>query len=158
MAEKIRLRPAGDDDLPFLCRVYASTRWEELAGVPWTDEQKEAFLRFQFEAQHTYYREKFPDAAYDVIEAGGEPVGRLYVDRRADEIRLVDIALLPEHRGRGLGGRLLDDLLAEARAAGKPVRIHVEMNNPALGLYRRLGFTEIEEQGVYYLMEWRPAG
>lgn len=156
MPVEIRLRPAGDDDLPLLYRVYAGTRTDELAPVPWSDEQKAAFLRFQFDAQHRYYREHFPDAAYDVIEAGGEPVGRLYVDRRPDEIRLIDIALLPEHRRRGLGGRLLAELLDEARRAGKPVRIHVETSNPALSLYRRLGFTEVEEQGVYYLMEWRP--
>lgn len=152
------LRPATDEDLPFLRRVYAGTRAMELAQVPWTDEQKEAFLTFQFDAQHKYYREQFPDAAYDLIVVDGEPVGRLYVDRRDDEIRLIDIALLPERRRAGIGRKLLEDLQREAAAAGHPLRIHVEMNNPALSLYRRLGFRELEEQGVYYLMEWAPAG
>ena len=123
--------------------------------MPWSDEQKEDFLRFQFEAQHTYYQEHFPDASFDLILVGDEAVGRLYVDRRDDEIRLIDIALLPERRGGGLGGQLLDELLREARQTGKLVRIHVEHNNPAMRLYLRLGFEKIEEQGVYHLMEWR---
>jgi ribosomal protein S18 acetylase RimI-like enzyme len=152
----LALRPITEDDQPFLLRVYASTRAEEMARVPWGDEQKAEFLAFQFHAQHTYYQQQFPAAAFDVLLQLGEPVGRLYVDRRAGEIRLIDIALLPEKRGTGLGGRLLRALLDEATAAGKPVSIHVEHNNPAMRLYLRLGFEKIEEQGVYHLMEWRP--
>ena len=152
----LSLRPCTPDDQPFLERVYASTRAEEMQQVPWTDEQKTEFLRFQFDAQHRYYQEHFPKASFDVILRGEEPVGRLYVDRRDDEFRLIDIALLPECRGSGLGGALLDDLLAEAKDAGKLVRIHVEHNNPAMRLYLRLGFEKIEEQGVYHLMEWQP--
>lgn len=150
------LHPAGEGDLPFLRRVYASTRALEMAQLPWSDEEKEAFLAFQFDAQHKYYREQFPDASYDLIVVDGEPVGRLYVDRRAGEIRLIDIALLPAKRRAGIGRRLLEDLQREAATAGHPLRIHVEMNNPALSLYHRLGFRELEEQGVYYLMEWTP--
>ncbi|MEM7479890.1 MAG: GNAT family N-acetyltransferase [Acidobacteriota bacterium] len=153
---EITLRPMTEADLPFMRRVYAGTRVEELAQVPWSDGEKQAFLDMQFHAQHTYYQEHFADAAFDVIEADGEPVGRLYVDRREDEIRLIDIALLPEHRRGGIGGRLVKELLAEAGEAGLLVRIHVEQNNPAMTLYKRLGFRMIEEQGVYYLMEWVP--
>lgn len=126
--------------------------------VDWSEEQKEAFLRFQFEAQHQYYQQQFPDARFDLILLAGEPAGRLYLHRRPDEIRLIDIALLPEHRGRGLGGALMRQILADGEEAGLPVRIHVERNNPALRLYHRLGFESIEDQEVYYLMEWRPAG
>lgn len=154
----ITLRAIAPDDAEFLLAVYASTRAEEMDQVPWTSEQKADFLRFQFEAQHRYYQEHFPAAAFDLIVVGDEPVGRLYVDRREDEIRLVDIALLPERRGSGLGSQLLDQLLNEAREASKLVRIHVEHNNPAMRLYLRLGFEKIEEQGVYHLMEWRPSG
>jgi ribosomal protein S18 acetylase RimI-like enzyme len=85
-----------------------------------------------------------------------KPIGRLYLDRREAEIRIIDIALLTSERRNGVGGALLREVLTEARAAGKAVRIHVERNNPALRLYHRLGFNEIEDQGVYYLMEWRP--
>jgi ribosomal protein S18 acetylase RimI-like enzyme len=152
----VELRPVRTRDLPFLRQVYAGTRAEELAQVPWDDVQKSEFLRMQFDAQHEYYSEQFPDARFDVVLDRGRPVGRLYVDRRADEIRVIDIAFLPESRGKGLGGALLRALLDEAAAAAKPVRIHVEKLNRALRLYRRLGFTEIEDQGVYLLMEWSP--
>jgi ribosomal protein S18 acetylase RimI-like enzyme len=85
-----------------------------------------------------------------------EPIGRLYVDRWADQIRLVDIALLPEHRGAGLGRAILEELLAEGERRGLPVTIHVEYNNPALRLYRRLGFRHVDSNGIYYLMRWEP--
>ena len=126
--------------------------------VDWTDEQKAAFLDMQFEAQHRYYREQFPDADYLVVEMDGDAVGRIYLHRREDELRLIDIALLPEARNRGLGGKLLRDLLEEGQEKRLPVRIHVEVNNPAMRLYRRLGFRPIEDRGVYQLMEWNPAG
>lgn len=152
----ITLRTAEPSDLPFLYRVYASTRMEELAQVDWTDEQKEAFLQMQFTAQHSHYQEYYPEAAFQVILVDGEPGGRLYVSRWPDQIRIVDIALLPEHRNAGIGSALLKDLMAEATAANKPLTIHVEQYNPAMRLYERLGFVKIGERGVYYLMEWRP--
>jgi ribosomal protein S18 acetylase RimI-like enzyme len=152
----VPLRVAGPEDFDFLCRVYASTRTEELAPVPWSVEQKQAFLRSQAEAQDAYYRENYTTAEFLVILDGKTPAGRLYVDRWPDEIRLMDISLLPAHRGKGLGTQLLKDLQDEARAAAKPLRIHVERNNPALGLYKRLGFRQIEDRGIYLLMEWRP--
>lgn len=152
----VTFRPMTEGDLDFLRRLYASTREEELAQVPWSDEEKAEFLRFQFDAQHKHYMEYFPDAEYQVIELAGKPIGRLYLDRRDDEHRLIDIALLPEHRGDGIGGGIMRDVLEEAAAARKLVRIHVERNNPAMRLYERLGFNNIEEQGVYYLMEWTP--
>jgi ribosomal protein S18 acetylase RimI-like enzyme len=155
-APPVALRPATPADAEFLYRVYANTRYEELAPVGWPPEQVEAFLRMQFRAQDTHYRRFFPATAFDVVECGGEPVGRLYVDRRPDEIRVVDIALLPEHRSRGLGTRLMAPLLAEAGAAGLPVRIHVEVNNPAKAWYARLGFVTTGGTDVYDLMEWNP--
>jgi len=153
----LRLRPATDDDLPFLARLYASTREEELADVDWPAAQKEAFVRQQFEAQHAWYREHYAKAAFDVVEVDGQPAGRLYVDRWEREVRIVDISLLPEHRGRGLGSTLLESLFAEADAAGKRVSVHVERFNPALRLYERLGFLFREDKGVYLLLE-RPVG
>jgi ribosomal protein S18 acetylase RimI-like enzyme len=125
--------------------------------VPWDDAAKEAFLRMQFSAQDTWYHDQMPDASYQVVLVGGEPAGRLYVDRREDEIRIVDISLLPEYRGRGLGTALLRELLDEADATARRVTIHVERFNRALGLYRRLGFGQVEDQGVYLLLERPPA-
>lgn len=153
------LRPISDADLPFLEELYGSTRAEELAMVPdWSDEQKREFVHQQFVAQHAYYRENYLGAQFLVVECEGQPAGRLYVDRWPDQIRLMDIAFLPVHRGRGFGGRLLAELIEEARAAQKPLTIHVERFNRALSLYDRLGFRLIEDRGVYLLLGWVPEG
>ena len=144
--------------MELLFRLYASTRAEEMAMVvDWTDEQKEGFLRMQFQAQHAWYREHYEGAQLDLILIDGAPAGRLYVHRRTAEIRLMDIALLPEHRNSGIGSSLLRELMAEAEAAGKHLTIHVEKYNPAMRLYHRLGFQAVADRGPYDLMEWRPA-
>jgi ribosomal protein S18 acetylase RimI-like enzyme len=124
--------------------------------VPWDDAQKDAFLRSQFDAQDAWWHENYADASFDVILVGGAPGGRLYVRRGPSEIRIVDIALLPEYRGAGVGTSLLQDLLADGDAAGKSVTIHVERMNPALRLYERLGFAVAEDKGVYLFLE-RPS-
>lgn len=161
---KVTLRTATAEDEAFLRAVYAATRAEELTPVPWSDEQKRAFCDQQFAAQDAHYRAHYPTAEYLVIETSpGEsaeagtahtPAGRLYVDRWAREIRIMDIALLPGFRGRGIGTELLRQLQDEARAAAKALTIHVEKFNPALRLYERLGFRAKEDKGVYLLMEW----
>jgi ribosomal protein S18 acetylase RimI-like enzyme len=152
----VRYRAADDRDLPFLAAVYAWTRIQELEPTGWSDEVKRGFLISQFEAQHRHYREHYPNAEWLVIERDGKAIGRLYIDQWPEEIRLIDIALLPEARGGGVGGAILADVMAEAEAAGKPLTIHVEKNNPAMRLYRRLGFEPVDEHGIYDLMEWRP--
>lgn len=154
--DELSLRPIEESDLDFLRRLYSTTRDYEMELVDWTPEQKQDFLDQQFEAQHKHYMEHFPKAQFSLVLVGGRRAGRLYIDRRPKEIRLVDIALLPAFRNRGLGKRLMDDLLDEGRRTSLPVRIHVEKFNPAMRLYRRLGFTHIEDQGVYFLMEWQP--
>lgn len=151
----VTLRPATPEDEAFLYRVYAGTRQEELARTGWDETQKEAFLRMQFEAQSRHYREHYAGAEFSVVLADGRPAGRLYVARWPEETRIVDIALLAEHRGRGIGTRLLNDLVSESEASGKPLSIHVERFNPALRLYGRLGFEVVEDRGVYLLL-WRP--
>ena len=156
MTPEVTLRPVAPADREFLVGVYRSTREQELALTPWDDEHKQAFADMQFTAQSAHYAEYFPDASHDVIEADGEAVGRLYVDRVPDEIRIVDIALLPAARGLGIGGELLRRLLAEADATGRSTRIYVEHNNPARALYERLGFREVERGDVHALMR-RPA-
>jgi ribosomal protein S18 acetylase RimI-like enzyme len=150
----ISLRPITPADTPFLARVYASSRAEELAVTGWSEELKADFCRSQFDAQSAYYAEHYPGASFQIIERDGWPVGRLYVDRSEKEIRIVDITLLPEFRGSGAGTKLLCDLQDEARAAGKSLTIHVERFNRALELYQRLGFQQTEDKGVYLLMSW----
>jgi ribosomal protein S18 acetylase RimI-like enzyme len=152
----ITLRAVSSSDRDFLLLVYASTREEELAPLPWTDDERAAFIEHQFDAQDRHYREHYADAAFEVIEADGVPVGRLYVARWADEIRIMDVALLREHRGAGIGTQLIRDLLEQGSRTGKRVSIHVEKNNPALRLYTRLGFSPIADRGVYLLMEATP--
>ena len=149
----IALRPTRAGDEEFLYGVYASTRQEELAQTGWGEALIETFLRQQFDAQSSYYREHYQDTSFDVILADGRPIGRLYVARWPEEIRIVDIALLPENRGAGVGTALLRDLISESEASAKPLSIHVERFNPALRLYERLGFREVEDKGVYLLMQ-----
>jgi ribosomal protein S18 acetylase RimI-like enzyme len=156
----IQFRPITPGDQDTLAKIYASTRREELAPLlDWSEGQKEAFLRQQFELQHNFYQQHYTGARFELITRGGEVLGRLYVDRREDDIRIVDIALLPEHRGQGIGGAIVQDLLDEAAARdqGRAVSIHVEHTNAALRFYQRLGFREIEDQGIYKLMKWWPA-
>ena len=149
-----QFRRLTDDDLPFLARVYASTRAEELAAAPMTEPMKNAFLAEQFRLQHAHYQKYYPEADWLVTSRAGEDIGRLYIERWPSQHRIIDIAFLPEHRGKGLGTALLHDLLDEAAALGKAVSIHVEKFNPAMRLYRRLGFETIEDKGVYDLMRW----
>ena len=157
--DSVALRPAGPSDTEFLYEVYASTRAEELAPVPWSAAQKDTFLRQQFGAQDAHYRQQRPETEFLVILDGGEPIGRLYVHESADQLMLMDIALLPEHRGQGIGARLVEALLARARARDVPVTLHVEAENPARRLYERLGFVDEGEDGFYRRMRWSaPAG
>lgn len=152
----IGLRPEGPDDDEFLLRLYASTRAEEMGLTNWTADQQGAFLRSQFGLQRTHYRRHYADAAFDVILLDGSPVGRMYVRRQPHEVCLIEISLLPEFRGRGIGGWLLRHVLEEARRAGASVTLHVEPFNRALRLYRRLGFTAVEQHGIYLFMQYRP--
>jgi ribosomal protein S18 acetylase RimI-like enzyme len=151
------LRPETEADIAFLMQLYASTRADELAQVAWTAEQKQAFLVGQFEVQRRHYRSAIDGCAFDVIEHRGEPVGRLYLDVRQTQLHIVDIALTPAWRGRGIGSAILAALMAAGRTSGKGVGIFVEKFNPALRLYRRIGFTDISDHGVYLEMEWVPA-
>jgi ribosomal protein S18 acetylase RimI-like enzyme len=149
---KLSLRPITDDDLPFLNQLYHTTRDYEMDLLDWSEEQKEAFLTMQFEAQHQHYQVYYPDASFDIIELDGKPIGRLYLDLRQDEHRIVDIALLPKYRRIGIGTHFLKSVMDKAAEQRLPVTIHVEHNNPAMGLYLRHGFQKIDTNGIYHLM------
>jgi ribosomal protein S18 acetylase RimI-like enzyme len=156
MNGSLTFRPIRPDDEEFLYRVYAGTRADEMALVDWSDEQKEAFIRMQFHAQRVAYQDSYADAEFLIISSNEHPVGRLYILRQETNIHIIDIALLPESRNRGIGSAILKDILADGARTGKPVTIHVEMFNPALRLYHRLGFKKTGEHGVYYFMKWEP--
>ena len=153
----ITLRPVGADDYDFLVEVYGSTRAEELALVPWTTEQQQAFVRSQFAAQQDHYAKKYPTASHDIILSDNRPVGRLYVARLDQEIRIIDITLLPAERNAGIGGCLINQLLDEANGSGKITRIYVEEFNPSLRLFERLGFSRTEQHGIHLLMQCNPS-
>jgi GNAT superfamily N-acetyltransferase len=152
----ISFRPATAEDYDFQRLLYHDARAEEMTHFPFDAEQKIAFLDWQFSLQHTHYQQHYPGCEWNVIEQDGRPVGRLIVDRWRDQIRIVDIALLSECRGAGIGTKLLRDILDEGRASGLPVTIHVEAMNPAMRLYQRLGFVQIDTSGAYNLMRWTP--
>lgn len=155
------LRPRTDADRAALREIYGSTRAEELARTDWPQAQRDAFIEHQFSAQDAHYRGHYPTLTEDLIELeeGGvkHVAGRLYLALAADELRIVDIALLPAFQRRGLGRLLLEALIAAAGRLEVPTRIHVERFNPALALYERLGFKLLVDRGVYLFLE-RPVG
>ena len=152
----VTLRPVRQEDEGFLFEVYASTRAEEMSRTGWDDAGKQAFLQLQFAAQQQYYRSRFADGDHRIIVKDGQPVGRSYVARTDEEIRILDLTLLPQHRNAGIGTNLLKDLMADAESSGRPIRIYVESFNPSLKLFERLGFSSVETSGLHQLMEWRP--
>lgn len=156
-SDEPRLRPIDAADQAFLQRLYASSRETEMSRSGWPAEAIAELLQQQFNLQHRYYQEHFPDGEFWLIERDGEAIGRVYLFWGETTLQLIDISLLPEHRGTGLGSRLLGELLARADRQGLAVGLHVEADNPALRLYRRLGFEVIGDSGIYLEMR-KPAG
>ena len=154
--ERLALRPVTSNDDEFLLSVYHSTRAEELAQATWQPGQLEAFVKWQFEMQRAEYQARYPDAEYDLILVDDRPAGRIWIGRDAEQIRLLDIAVLPEFQNRGVGTLLLRWLIEESKTADKALRHMVfVMNNDAHRFYERLGFAVIEEFGAYKHMEWK---
>ena len=154
----VDVRPAVAGDLAFLLRVYSATRLEEVSSLGWTPEQQNAFLKMQFELRRRAYDAAYPGAEPSVVLEGGIAVGSILVFRSDSQIRLVDIALLPECRSRGIGTKLIADLLAEAARARLPLRLNVLSASPAALLYKRLGFHVRAENYPYTEMEYNGAG
>jgi ribosomal protein S18 acetylase RimI-like enzyme len=157
----VHLVPVRPEDETFVYRVYASTRMEEIAAFGWNAAQQEAFLRMQFTAQKRWYEMAYPDAEHNLIvrdqpDAAAIPVGRIMVQRVPKALRLVDIALLAEHRGCGIGSVLVGELISEARRANLPVELQVMKTNRAARLYERLGFMRTGEDDMYYQMRIHP--
>lgn len=152
---RLRLKPVTSEDEEFLVSLYASTRADELAQVDWPEENKNAFIRWQFEMQRQEYNQRFPHAEYYVIVVDHRPAGRMWIGTDDHQIRLMDIAILPEFQNRGGGTQLVRWLIDRAKTAGKPLRHMVFMlNEDAHRFYERLGFVTIEELGAYKHMEY----
>jgi ribosomal protein S18 acetylase RimI-like enzyme len=152
----ITIRCAVPEDEVFLFELYGSTRKEEMAAWGWDWAQEQMFLKLQFTAQRRHYDIAFPNAEHKIIVFDNRPIGRILVFRTEREIRLVDIALLPEYCGSGIGASLVRGLFEEAMAANKPVTLHVAKLSRAVRLYQRLGFSIIADTGTDHKMEWRP--
>jgi GNAT superfamily N-acetyltransferase len=152
----ITFKAMSDDDMAFLSELYRTTRWQEVQQAPWDDEQRKVFLHQQFTAQHEHYITHYPNAEKLLIIKKNEAIGRIYVDRDEVSICLIDVALMPKYKHRGIGTTLLKELLTEAQKGGKKVLIHVENFNPAYQWYIKHGFQHIEDKGVYQYMEWHP--
>ncbi len=155
-APGVTLRRIDDADRAFLSDLYALTRAAEMAPVPWPEQAKRDFLQQQFDLQHDYYHANYQGADFLLIEVDGERAGRIYVHRSPGDIRVMDIALLPELRARGIGSALLGELIDESERSGSSITLHVEADNPAVRLYRRLGFEHLEDRGVYQFYGRRP--
>lgn len=155
MQNDVTFRPVCSEDQEFLTAVYASTRAEELSQLPWDAIQRESFVRMQFTAQQQDYQRRFPDGDHQLMLVDGRPAGRVYLARSDEEIRILDIVLVPEHRNKGFGTGIVRNLLEEASKNKKPVRVYVERLNPALGFFERLGFLRTEDIGSHFQLEWR---
>jgi ribosomal protein S18 acetylase RimI-like enzyme len=152
----VTLRPATADDEAFLFGLYCSTREEEIAAWGWNAAQREAFLRMQFQAQRQHYRALDAPAEQLIVCRESRPIGWIALIRSGRGLWLADIALVPEQRNSGIGTALIQDMLAEAAATHSVVQLHVLHNNRVIGLYQRLGFRVVADEGIYLQMEWRP--
>lgn len=153
---RLSLRQASASDERILLTVYVEARRDELAPLGWSDEQLTAFCRMQFVLQTQAYKMQFPDALGYVVEMSEQAIGRLLVDRAEREIRLVDIAFLPEFRNLGAGTILIENLQREAETMGKALELRVlGTNAAAIRLYKRLGFVVAENNQTHLTMRWR---
>lgn len=154
-AIQITQRPIRSEDQSMLLQLYAATRWEELRITQWSQDQKIQFLAGQYSLQHKAYQDRFPQADFELLLLAGQPVGRLYVDRGKDML-IIDISLFPHYRNQGIGTYVLTNLIAEANRKACSIRIHVERNNPAFHLYKRLGFQVLSEDELRFFMQYKP--
>lgn len=152
----LTLRPATGEDAAFLLEVYKSSRGEDLRELGWNETRVADFLDMQYEAQRAFDAQDYAQANNEVILSAGEPAGRLLVDSRENEIRCVDLALLPDFRNRGLGTLIVRRLQREAAKANKPLRLQVIRYSRAVSLFERLGFVRTSESGTHFQMEWKP--
>lgn len=151
MSVIIKYRKQTPSDEEFLFTLYASTRADEMNATNWSEDQKQQFLRFQFNAQLHYYLNNYKNATFDIIHDKGKSIGRLYQDHNVTDIRIIDISLLPKYRGKGIGSKILKAIIKNANQKQKTVSLSVLVNNPARRLYERLGFVQesIEEPYIY---------
>lgn len=150
---ELKFKQFKDSDLTFFQMLYNSTRWEEVLQVPWSDDQRFAFLKQQFDAQHQHYQTHYPNAAFLKISKDNEDIGRIYLDRTPESICIIDIALVPQSRNTGIGTSILNEVIKEADEFNVKIVLHVEQHNPAYNWYIKHGFIQTEDKGVYQYLE-----
>ncbi len=155
-AENCRRTTCSAKDAAFLCSLYISTREEEVQSWGWPSQQAQDFLRMQWMLQRHAYQAQYPNANDLLIVRDGNSVGRCLIDENATRIHLIDLAILPEYRGRGIGSLILQDLQRQASEHGVPLELSVSLDNPAQALYRRFGFTETARTQTHLAMQWQP--
>lgn len=157
LPEGFSLRAETPEDFDFVTSLYASVREQELSVSGWSDAEKEKFIRWQSGLQRDHYRKHYPDAWFWIMERAGKAMGRIYVDLRGTDLRLMEVTLVPEWRNQGLGAAVIGALVDFAREQGLFVSLHVEPDNPAQRLYRRFGFKFVEDRGAYQFLNWHPS-
>jgi GNAT superfamily N-acetyltransferase len=156
LASSISFRSVSPEDGEFLLKLYKSSRGDDLRGLGWTEDRISEFLEMQYEAQQRLYQNDYQNDTDEIVLLDGKPAGHLSIERREDEIRCVDIALLPENRRTGIGALLIRRLQNEARGVSKPLRLRLIRFNRAVTLLERLGFVRTSETGTHFQMEWVP--
>jgi len=145
-------------DLPFLRHLFIANRWAAFASLAANEQQRLALLSQQFDLQDTHYRNFFPATDRRIVTVDGAPVGRIYLLREEPMWTLIDLSLLPEITGQGVGSRLIDAMVTEADAARRPITLHCSMTNPAFEIYKAKGFVEVRAEGADWVMERWPSG
>ncbi|GAA5526307.1 N-acetyltransferase [Herpetosiphon gulosus] len=157
LAAPLSLRAATPKDESLLLNLYASTRAAELARVDWDETRKADFIKMQYHAQHAHYMQHYPDGNYQIVLYKAKPVGNWYTFQSLTLMRVLDITILPQFRGRGIGRQLMTQFIAEAKASQRRIRLYVYKENPQVSTwYERLGFQAVGGLSMYTEMEWRP--
>jgi len=155
-SNSISFRPVAAGDEETLLEIYKSSRGDDLRGLGWAEDRINEFLEMQYKAQQNFHESEYKRATDELILVGGQPAGRLIVERSDSEIRCVDVALLPAHRNGGIGSFVIRKLQDEAGQAKQPLRLQVIRFNRAVNLFERSGFVRTSETGTHFQMEWTP--
>ncbi|GAB0118071.1 N-acetyltransferase family protein [Acidisoma sp. 7E03] len=147
-----RLRPERRADAAFLLRLYAEVRAAEMDAAGWPEAERRVFLREQLRLQSLHYHRTYPEAHFEIVMQGETPVGRLYWHPGDSDIHVIDLSLLRQYRNQGLGSALLREVILRAESQGKAVSLAVLFGNPAIHLYRRLGFKVTDSVETNHLL------
>ena len=153
---QVTFRIIADEDKAFLRDVYADSRAWELAHTTWSEKEFREFLDKQFDLQTIGYQQSFIGAIHRIIQLDGVDIGRLIVLRTDELLRIIDLSIMTDYRGRGIGADILKSLINEAVGGKVPVKLSVERGNPAINLYKRLDFKPVAMNANHIEMIWQP--